>query len=128
MSFFDEIFSTALAYTSQPYSEGIVMRPAVTYTFCVTSSKEQTGNIITFAQFEEGNILTKIRNNAEINDDDSIIPPLMSKEDMYAMDYGDESDHDLISSKILEDIREKSQSHPNVNQIDARYKIRDRIR
>ena len=47
---------------------------------------------------------------------------------MDAMDSGDESDHDLISSKILEDIREKSQSHPNVNQIDARYKIRDRIR
>ena len=34
----------------------------------------------------------------------------------YAMDSGDESDHDLISTKMLEDIRDGSQSHPNVNQ------------
>ena len=41
---------------------------------------------------------------------------------MYAMDSGDESDHDLISTKILEDIRDKIQSHPKVNQREARYK------
>ena len=35
---FDEIFSSALAYTSQPYSEAMVMRPAVTYTPCAKSS------------------------------------------------------------------------------------------
>ena len=56
---FDESFSSALAYTSQPYSEEMTMRPAVTYTPYGTSSREQTGNIITFAHFEEGNILTK---------------------------------------------------------------------
>ena len=44
------------------------------------------------------------------------------------MDSGDESDHDLISTEILEDIRDGSQSHPNVNKKEARYKIRDRIR
>ena len=49
---FDEIFSSALSYTSRPYSEAMVMRPAVTYTLYATSSKEQTGNVITFAQFE----------------------------------------------------------------------------
>ena len=53
---FDESFSSALAYTSQPYSEAMEMRPDVIYTPCTTSSREQTGNIITFAQFEEGNI------------------------------------------------------------------------
>ena len=53
---FDESFSSVLAYTSRPYSEAMVMRPAVTYTLYVTSLKEQTGNVITFAQFEEGNI------------------------------------------------------------------------
>ena len=37
---FDESFSSALAYTSRPYSEAIVMRPAVTYTPYATSSKE----------------------------------------------------------------------------------------
>ena len=41
------------------------MCPEVTYTTYATSSREQTGNIITFAQFEEGNILTKTRNDAE---------------------------------------------------------------
>ena len=51
---FDEIFSIALAYTSRPYSEAMVMRPAVTYTSYVTSSREKTGNVITFTQFEEG--------------------------------------------------------------------------
>ena len=35
---------------------------------------------------------------------------------MYAMDYGDESDHDLISTEMLEYIRDESQSHSNVNQ------------
>ena len=44
------------------------------------------------------------------------------------MDYGDESYHNLISTEMLENIRDGSQSHPNVNKIEARYKIRDRIR
>ena len=44
------------------------MHPAVTYTPYATSLKEQTGDVITFAQFEEGNLLTKTRNNAEICD------------------------------------------------------------
>ena len=104
------------------------MRPAVTYTPCDTSSREQTGNIIIFTQFEEGNILTKTRNNTESGGDDSIMPPLLSKEDMDAMDSGDESYHDLISMEMLEDIRDGSQSHPDVNKREARYKTRDRIR
>ena len=40
------------------------MRLAVTYTPFATSLREQTGNIITFTQFEEGNILTKTCNDA----------------------------------------------------------------
>ena len=44
------------------------MRPAVTYTPYGTSSKEQNGDIITFAQFEEGNIWTKTSNDAESGD------------------------------------------------------------
>ena len=39
---------------SRTYSEAMVMRPAVKYTPYATSSKEQTGDVITFAQFEEG--------------------------------------------------------------------------
>ena len=37
---FDESFSIALSYTSQPYSESMAMRPAVTYTPYATSLKE----------------------------------------------------------------------------------------
>ena len=66
---FDNSFSSALSYTSRPYSEAITMRPSVTYTPYTTSSKEQTGNVITFAQFEEGNILNETCNDAEIGDE-----------------------------------------------------------
>ena len=51
---FDKIFSSALAYMSRPYSEVMAMRLAVTYTPYATSSKEQTGDLITFTQFDEG--------------------------------------------------------------------------
>ena len=54
---------------------------------------EQTGDIITFAQFEEGNILTKTSNNSESSDesdDKSIMTPLLSEEEMDAMDFCDE--------------------------------------
>ena len=93
---------------------------AVTYTPCATSLREQTGNKITFTHFEEGNILTKTCNDEEsgdTSDDNSIVPPLLSKEEMHVMDYGDESDHDIISTEMLEDIRDGIQTHPNVNRI-----------
>ena len=38
---FDESFSSALSYTSRPYSEAMAMRPYVTYTPCATSSREK---------------------------------------------------------------------------------------
>ena len=44
------------------------MRLAVTYTPYDTSLKEQTGDLITFANFEEGNVLTKTRNDAKSGD------------------------------------------------------------
>ena len=44
------------------------------------------------------------------------------------MDSGDESDHDLISTEMLEEICDRSPNHPNVNRREARYKICDRIR
>ena len=52
---------------------------------------------------------------------------MMSKQDMENIDSNDESDHDLISMEMLEDIRDRSQTHPNVNRREACYKIRDRI-
>ena len=83
------------------------MRPSVTYTLCDTSSRGKTGDIITFTQFEEGYLLSETLNDAESGDkfdDDSIIPPLLSEYEMYAMNSGDESDHDIISTDMLEDI------------------------
>ena len=53
---------------------------------------------------------------------------MMSEQYMDAINSGDESDHDLISTEMLEDIRDRSQTHPNVNRREACYKIRDRIR
>ena len=46
---------------------------------------------------------------------------------MENINSGDESDHDLISMEMLEDIRDRSQTHPDVNRREARYKIRDCI-
>ena len=46
----------------------MAMRPEVTYTPYVASSKEQTGDVITFTQFEYGSILTKTGNNTESSD------------------------------------------------------------
>ena len=41
---------------------------------------------------------------------------MMSKQDMDAINSGDESDNDLISTEMLEDIRDGSHTHPNVNR------------
>ena len=95
-----ESFSIVLACMSQPYSESMAMPPAVLYTPCATSLREQTGDVITSAQFEEGNILTETRNNAESGDkfnDDSIMPTLLSKEEIVAIDSGNESHNNIIS-------------------------------
>ena len=97
------------------------MRPEVTYTPWDTSLREHTCDIITFAQFEERNILTKTRSNVEISDkfDDKSI---------MTMDSGDESYRDLISTEMLEDIHYRSQTYPNVNRRESRYKIYDHIK
>ena len=62
---FYETFSIVLAYTSRPYSEALAMRPAVLYIPYTTSSTEQTGNIITLSQFEEGHLVENKLNAAE---------------------------------------------------------------
>ena len=58
------------------------MRPVVTYTPYTTSLKEKTGDVITFTQFEEGNILTETHNNAEIGDESKSESIMMSEKDM----------------------------------------------
>ena len=70
------------------------MRMSVMFTLYATPSKEQTGDLIMLAQFEEGNILTKTRKNAEIGDKSDKKSIMMSEQDMDAINSGDESNHD----------------------------------
>ena len=49
--------SSALAYMSQLFAEAMAMRLDLLCTPYATSSKEKPGNIITFAQFEEGGVI-----------------------------------------------------------------------
>ena len=53
---FDKTFSSALAYTPNPYSEALATQSAVLYIPYATSSHEQTCNIIHFAHFEKGGL------------------------------------------------------------------------
>ena len=83
---FDESFSSALSYTSRPYAEAMAMCPTVTYTPYATSFKEQTGDVITFAQFEEGGLVTETRNDTESDDESDSESPMMSERDMENLD------------------------------------------
>ena len=125
---FDETFSSAMSYTSQPYAESMAMRPAVTYTPYATSSKEQTGDVITFTQFEEGNILTETRNNTESGDESNSKSNMMSEQDMENINEKEKFDDNLISTETLHDIRDGNQTHMNIDKREARLKIRDRIK
>ena len=49
--------------------------------------------------------------------------PLMIEEEIDALDSGDESDHDLISTDMLKRICDGGQSHMNNNQRKSCYKI-----
>ena len=125
---FEEIFSSALSYTSRPYSEAMAMRPSVTYTPYATSLKEQTGDVITFAQFEEGTLLTETRNDSESSDESDSKSLMMNKQDMENIDSNEKSNGDHISTETLHEIRDGSQTHPNVDKREARRKICDRIK
>ena len=52
---------------------------------------------------------------------------MMNEQDMENLDENEKSDHDLITTETLEDIRDGNQTHPTVNKREARCKIRDRI-
>ena len=54
--------------------------------------------------------------------------PLLISEQLNELDSGDESDDEPMSTEMLADICDRSQSYLNVNRRDACYKIRDRIK
>ena len=84
----------------------MTMRPAVAYTPYATSSKEQTGNVITFAQFEEGNLLSETRNVTESGDKSNSESVMISEKDMENIDEEEKFDDNLISTETLQDIRD----------------------
>ena len=106
----------------------MAIRPAVTYTPYDTSSKEQTGDIITFAQFEEGNVISETCNDTEIGDESDSESIMMSKKDMENIDETENFDDDLISTETLHDIRDVNQTHLKIDKREARLAIRDRIK
>ena len=65
---FDDSFSSALSYTSQPYSESIAIILSVSYIPYATYSNEKNGYIITYLQFEEGGLLLGSHNGTESGD------------------------------------------------------------
>ena len=124
---FDKSFSSALSYTSRPYAEAMEMCPEVTFTRYAKSSKEQTGDVITFAQFEEGNWLSETRNDTESGDESDSESIMMSEKDMEDLDKTEEFDDDLISTETLHDICEGNQTHTKIDKREARMEIRDHI-
>ena len=54
--------------------------------------------------------------------------PLLGEEEMDAMDSVDESDNEPMSTHMLEEISDGSQSHLNVNRIESRHKMCDSIK
>ena len=64
------------------------MRPGDSYIPYATPSREQTGDIITFAQFEEGDLSPETRNDTKIgneSDDNSTLSQQISEEEMDKM-------------------------------------------
>ena len=53
---------------------------------------------------------------------------MMNEQDMENIDSNEKSDDDHISTEMLHDICDGSQTHPNVDKREARRKIRDRIK
>ena len=94
----------------------MAMHPEVTYTPYATSSKEQTGNVITFAQFEEGNLLSETRNNTESGDESDSESIMTSKKYMENLNKTEKFDDNLISTETLHDIRDGNQTHPKIKK------------
>ena len=76
----------------------MAMRPAVTYTPYATSY------VITFAQFEEGTLLTETSNDTESGDESDSETIMMSKQDMENLDEKEKFDEDHVSTETLHDI------------------------
>ena len=78
--FLNGSLSSPLAYISQQNSEAMAVQLDVSYTLYAKYPKEQTGDIITFSQFEDGGLLSRTRNDTESGneyDENSTLTPLI---------------------------------------------------
>ena len=110
---------------SYVYTNGCVI-----HTLCYIS-KGETGDKITFAQFEDGDLSSKTRDDTASgnkSDDDSTLAPLISEEGMDMMSSGNESDDEPMYIDMLEGICDGSQSNPSINRRKICYKICDCIK
>ena len=84
--------------------------------------------MITFTQFEEGNLLTETRNDTESGEESNNKSIMMSAQDIENLDEKEKCHDDLISTEKSHDIRDGNQTHPNIDKREARLKICDRIK
>ena len=71
---------------------------------------------------------TETFNDTESGDESDSESIMMSEQDMENLDEKEKFDDDLISTETLHDIRDRNQTHPNIDKREARLQIRDRIK
>ena len=109
----------------------MALRPDISYIPCDTSPRGKTGDKITFAQFEEGDLSSETRDDTASGNkssDDSTLAPLIIEEGMGMMSSGNESDDEPMYTDMLEGICDGSQSNPIINRRKTCYKICDYIK
>ena len=70
----------------------------------------------------------KTRNDTESSDKSDSESIMTSEKDIENIDETEEFDDDLIITETLHDIRDGNQTHPNIDNREARLKIRARIK
>ena len=91
----------------------------VSYILYNTSYHEQTGDIITFEKFEEGNL---VENEYNAEEDKSISASI---EESSTYNFSDEV---YISKNTFKEIWDRRKKHTEINAGDNRLKIRDSIK
>ena len=95
------------------------MEPSVSYIPYATSYHEQTGDIITFAQFEEGDL---VENEWNLEEEESILTSIdKTSEDNDSNDVS-------ISKDNHRDIQDGNHVHMNITERDYILKICDQTR
>ena len=72
--------------------------------------------------------LIETRNDTEGGDESDSESIMMSERDMENLDETEKFDEGLISTELLQDIRDGNQNHPKINKREERMAIRDRIK